>query len=176
MSSGLAIRNAAYRLAVEAHEGQRYGDKPYTEHLSQVVDILNTTSSAAYPLRFAAIAAAWLHDALEDTALPADRIEAECGPVVLELVQAVTHAPGVPRRVWLPQLYERLSVAHPDARLIKVADRLANVRSCWETRDSRLFMYHREYKAFRAALHGDVRAAALWEELDGLLGFDQGQR
>ena len=49
----------AILLAADAHKDQMYGVKPYTDHLSDVCDRVDTDRTL--------MTVAWLHDILEDT-------------------------------------------------------------------------------------------------------------
>ncbi len=73
------------------------------------------------------LAAALLHDTVEDTWATPEDIEAEFGPRVRSLVEAVTDDKSLRSRE-----RKRLQVLHapdlhPDAKLIKIADKTANV-------------------------------------------------
>lgn len=164
------VVTAASRLAHVLHAEQRYGERPYTGHLFDVYDLLDRMGYTDEPL---ILAAAWLHDALEDTDCAIATLEQEIHPEVAALVRAVTGV-GSNRRARNADIYRRLA-AHPSAIPLKVADRICNVESCWSNRDERLFMYHREYPEFRATLRApepaDVRLARLWQKLDGLLAW-----
>ena len=65
---GDLIINAA-RLAAEAHEGQqRYDGEPYINHPMRVAGMVTLCSKTTETM----IAAAWLHDVIEDTDLSVD--------------------------------------------------------------------------------------------------------
>ncbi len=79
----------AIHFATRAHERidhrRKYTGKPYTDHLSEVARITASVTDDE-----AMIAAAWLHDAVEDTPATIDDIEREFGPEVAGLVRALT--------------------------------------------------------------------------------------
>lgn len=82
-------------LARTAHEGQTdKAGRPYAEHLAAVAD--GVRARGGDPEQ---IAAAWLHDAVEDDALPAAWL---AGAALTErtkaIVRAVTKRPGESRR------------------------------------------------------------------------------
>jgi hypothetical protein len=54
-----------------------------------------------------------------------------------------------------------------------LADRIANVEHSWLKQDTKLFMYHKEYRGFREALRApnDPVALPMWDHLDKLLGW-----
>ncbi len=155
---------AVRRFAWRAHEGQRYGELPYTAHLEAVVATLE---------RFdyrdpAVLAAAWLHDCVEDCGVPLDDIHTLAGPRVAALVDAVTDAPGKNREARKEKPY-RLIPETPGAILVKLADRISNVEASLETRPGLVRMYRKEQKAFRERLHRSGEAEPMWRHLERLL-------
>jgi (p)ppGpp synthase/HD superfamily hydrolase len=158
----------AIARAAAAHQGQRYGDFPYLTHLLSVVENLHRFGVATPEL----VLAGWLHDAVEDTDLTVEDVRAEFGDTVAELVYAVTTEDGKNRKERNARTYPKMA-AIPEAVRLKLADRIANVESCWQTQDSKLFMYQREYRDFRQSLRDDSDqvALAMWNHLDKLLGW-----
>ena len=76
----------AYDVAERAHEGQlRKSGEPYITHPLAVAAIL-----AGLSLDDVTIAAALLHDAVEDTGVTLDDLERDFGPVVASIVDGVT--------------------------------------------------------------------------------------
>ena len=113
--------------ASHAHEGQlRKGDigLAYTHHLAEVAALVGAFGGDA-----AAIAAAWLHDVLEDTdATPAD-LHARFGPQVAACVAEVTDAPDLDRAARQAAQIASASHKSPRAALIKAADQVSNLRA-----------------------------------------------
>ena len=82
----LALCEKAYRFARKAHENQkRASGEEYFTHPCNVAKILIDLGMDA-----ATIAAAFLHDVIEDTPVSEGDIRAEFGEEVLQLVQGVT--------------------------------------------------------------------------------------
>jgi guanosine-3',5'-bis(diphosphate) 3'-pyrophosphohydrolase len=76
----------AYRLAEEAHRGvKRQSGEPYIEHPLAVAKIL-----ADMRIDAQGIAAALLHDVVEDTRFTLDEIREQFGPVIANIVDGVT--------------------------------------------------------------------------------------
>ncbi|MFD0022007.1 HD domain-containing protein [Streptomyces sp. NPDC058382] len=102
------------RIAREAHAGQRdKAGRPYAEHLAAVAEGVRSRGGSDDQ-----IAAAWLHDAVEDDALPARWLaEAALPQQVKDMVLAVTKRDGED----LPA-YTRRILATPGALLIKESD------------------------------------------------------
>ncbi|MFF9058268.1 HD domain-containing protein [Streptomyces sp. NPDC014882] len=101
-------------LARAAHEGQTdKAGRPYAEHLRAVAD--GVRSRGGDPDQ---IAAAWLHDAVEDDALPAARLrEAALSDRTKDIVEALTKRAGE-----TPEAYAERILATPGALLVKESD------------------------------------------------------
>lgn len=160
------LLSAARKLAQVAHVDQRYGDHPYTYHLSDVANVLFEFSV----WNGERLAAAWLHDALEDTELTREQIAEACGERVAEIVWRVTDEPGANRAARKAATLPKIA-ADMDAILIKLADRIANVRQCLRDNSALLKMYRKEYQEFSDALRAwsPVAAEPMWKYLDSVL-------
>ncbi|MEU6987593.1 HD domain-containing protein [Streptomyces sp. NPDC046324] len=101
-------------LAVAAHEGQTdKAGRPYAEHLRAVAEGVRARGGSDEQ-----IAAAWLHDSVEDDALSAQWLEsAELPCSVKDMVLALTKRPGEDL-----ESYTRRILAVPGALLVKEAD------------------------------------------------------
>ena len=121
----------AYEVAEEAHRGQmrRSGD-PYIQHPLAVATIL-----ADLGLDDVTLAAALLHDAVEDTGVSLDDIVRDFGPEVAAIVDGVTKLDRVSfdsKEAQQAATMRKMLVAMAkDIRvlLIKLADRLHNMRT-----------------------------------------------
>ncbi len=121
----------AYERALSAHAGQRrLSGEEYVNHPMEVAAIL-----ADLQLDAETLAAALLHDTVEDTPLTAEAVEKEFGPEVARLVDGVTKLGRISLRSDQQQQAEnirKMMVAMAeDLRvvLIKLADRLHNMRT-----------------------------------------------
>lgn len=160
----------AMDLACDAHTGQTYGTRPYVRHLAHVESVLLRFSFSDYDL----LAAAWLHDTIEDTSVSYLQITEQFGDNVALLVYAVTDGEGTNRRERKAASYAKM-VKYPRAIILKLADRVANTESSLVSGDQLIGMYRKEYPAFREKLYavslGDgnadcrTRVAALWSYL-----------
>ncbi|MEU3848610.1 HD domain-containing protein [Streptomyces sp. NPDC029554] len=97
-----------------AHRGQTdKAGRPYEEHLRAVAEGVRARGGDAEQ-----IAAAWLHDAVEDDALPVQWLrEAALSDRTKDIVLALTKRPGEP-----PEAYAARILATPGALLVKEAD------------------------------------------------------
>ena len=127
----VATVERAYLLAERAHEGQlRLSGEPYITHpLSVAVQL------AEMHLDPDALAAALLHDVVEDTAVSSEQIREEFGESVERLVQGVTKLGRIKlhsqAQVQAENIRKMLIAMAEDLRvvLIKLADRLHNMRT-----------------------------------------------
>jgi GTP pyrophosphokinase len=132
-----ALIERAFLRASTAHEGQfRKSGQPYIMHSLAVAQIL-----ADMGLDATTIAAALLHDVVEDTGVTLDDIQQEFGPKIAELVDGVTKLKLLPTGVEgmggkasdreIEYLRKMFMAMGSDFRviLIKLADRLHNMRT-----------------------------------------------
>ncbi|MEV7620791.1 bifunctional (p)ppGpp synthetase/guanosine-3',5'-bis(diphosphate) 3'-pyrophosphohydrolase [Microbacterium sp. NPDC089321] len=125
----LPIIERAYRVAREKHEGQfRQSGEPYITHPLAVAQIL-----AELGLGPRAIAAALLHDTVEDTGYALTELTAEFGDEVAMLVDGVTKLDKVKygESAQAETVRKMIVAMSKDIRvlLIKLADRLHNART-----------------------------------------------
>ena len=121
----------AYKLAANAHKAQlRYSGQPYIIHPIAVANILLDLGMDAQ-----SVAAAILHDTVEDTDIELSGLEKEFGKEIASLVDGVTKLGRVPLSTKEEQQAENirkmlLAMSH-DIRviIIKLADRLHNMRT-----------------------------------------------
>jgi (p)ppGpp synthase/HD superfamily hydrolase len=144
----------AMEFAAKAHEGQKYGEQPYTGHLSAVHMYVAWETEDQD-----AKAAAWLHDVPEDTNVTLEEIGNEFGQRVASIVQLCTDPPGKNRKEKKAKSHAKLrGIDRNDetgafALLVKTADRLANVQNCITTRNKGLLkMYRKEHGEFRKSV------------------------
>lgn len=127
----LLLCQKAYDYAKKAHENQkRASGEEYFTHPCAVAEILVDLGLDA-----ATIAAAFLHDVIEDTPVSEGDIKKEFGEEVLELVQGVTKLEKIEftsKEEEQAENFRKIFVAMAkDIRviIIKLADRLHNMRS-----------------------------------------------
>ena len=118
----------AMKYATEAHgridQRRKYTGQPYDAHLRRVAEIVETVTDDAET-----IAAAWLHDTVEDTPATFQDIEGEFGPGVRALVAEVTDVsrPSDGNRA-VRRAIDREHLARASARgqTVKLADLIDN--------------------------------------------------
>jgi len=122
---------AAARVALSAHDGQfRRSGEPYITHPIAVATIV-----AELGLDAQTVAAALLHDAVEDTGLTLEAISEAFGPGVAKVVDGVTKLDRLQfdsKEAQQAATIRKMLVAMADdwrVLLIKLADRLHNMRT-----------------------------------------------
>src|SRR6202049_2709945 len=120
-----------YEVADKAHEGQqRASGESYIEHPLAVARVL-----ADMEMDRATIAAALLHDVVEDTSLTSEQVNEKFGPEIARLVEGVTKLTRIPYQtkedVKVENLRKMFLAMAKDIRviIIKLADRLHNLRT-----------------------------------------------
>ncbi len=138
-TANLELIQRACAVAAEAHDGTyRRSGEPYVLHPIEVATIL-----ARLQLDPETLAAAVLHDVIEDTPVGLERIEREFGPRVAKLVDGVTKLGRIPwtgdadgqatrEQARQAESLRKMFLAMVDdigVVLIKLADRLHNMRT-----------------------------------------------
>src|SRR5699024_10145314 len=122
----------AFNLAIEAHKGQRRkSGEPYIFHPIAVAKIVADEIGLDAP----AIAAALLHDVVEDTSYTLQDIEDRFGIVIRKIVDGLTKINKIDLEknisLQAENFRKMLLTLNEDVRviLIKIADRLHNMRT-----------------------------------------------
>jgi GTP pyrophosphokinase len=121
----------AYELADAAHQGQRRASgESYIEHPLSVAGIL-----AELEMDHQTIAAALLHDVVEDTSITSEQVTKQFGDEIARLVDGVTKLTRIPYQskedAQVENLRKMFLAMAKDIRviIIKLADRLHNMRT-----------------------------------------------
>ena len=152
----------ARNFAKKKHAGQlrKNGKTPYFSHLKDVVKNLKKMKITNKDT----ICAAWLHDTIEDTDTDFDSIKDGFGTNVAEIVVSITKDNRLPKKQREVKYSKDLKSSSTEAKLVKIADILANVNDApnagkntkWEKQQ---FMKKSKYWSYVA----DVRPGKLAE-------------
>ena len=126
INTELVTHARIFATAAHAAVGQRrkYTNEPYIVHPAEVAGIVATVEHTSEML-----AAAWLHDVVEDTKVTQDLLRIEFGPTVADLVYWLTDIsrPSDGNRARRKAIdREHLSQAPAAAQTVKVADMISN--------------------------------------------------
>ncbi len=124
--TGHTLIEKAMTLAERAHAGQTRKEAPipYIVHPVSVALIL-----ARHGFSDEVVAAALVHDVVEDTPVSADEIRAELGEEVAELVAPVTHNDSLSWDEKKKAYIEAVRQAPEGVKALSVADKIANAHS-----------------------------------------------
>ena len=131
----MELVSQALMFAVKAHDGmrRRRGDTPYIMHPLEAAVIVSSMSDDQN-----LIAAAILHDVVEDAGITIDEIEQHFGKRVRELVECETENKREelpPEETWRIRKEESLEVLRqsddPAVKMVWLGDKLANIRTIY---------------------------------------------
>ena len=146
------IVQEACEFAVRAHGDQKYGVKPYYYHLRAVVSTLQAFTIWDKDI----LAAAYLHDVLEDTDTTCFELNKVFNSKICSIVDACTDGEGKNRKARKERPYTLIPTV-PGAVQVKIADRLANALSnLVEGNLSIAKMYKKEHPQFQDRLYGCI--------------------
>ncbi len=127
-SDPVSIVLAAGAFAAHKHRDQRRKGadaSPYINHPIAVANVLANEAGVTDPT---VLAAALLHDTIEDTDTTAEELAAEFGPEIAAIVVEVTDDKALDKPVRKQlQIEHAASLSHP-AQLVKFADKICNIR------------------------------------------------
>lgn len=152
-------------VAIKAHGDQAYDELyPYVKHLDDVANVLRRFGWTLPKY----LCSAYLHDVIEDTGVSYNDIKKRFGEEVAEIVFCVTDEIGRNRKEKHNKTYPKIA-SNPEAIIIKLADRIANVEHGGKSE-----MYVKEYKEFKEKLYptsvsvSTPMVTSMWECLDDL--------
>lgn len=120
------LRAAAF--AAKKHSGQRRKDaaaSPYINHPLAVAAILSDEGNIDDPI---VLAAALLHDTVEDTETSIEEVATTFGPAVAAIVAEVTDDKALPKAERKRLQVAKAAAKSQGAKLVKLADKIANLR------------------------------------------------
>lgn len=116
----------AKKLAHEKHKNQKRKDgvTPYSDHLEGVVNRLKNLGITDKNI----LAAAWLHDIIEDTDVTFDQINEKFGREIAVIVLSLSKDKSVAKKEIEQTYTNQLKNAAIDAKIIKLCDISANLK------------------------------------------------
>jgi guanosine-3',5'-bis(diphosphate) 3'-pyrophosphohydrolase len=132
MKSELALLLKALAFAAHKHRDQRRKDpeaSPYINHPIALADVLVNEGGVT---DFEVLCAALLHDTVEDTATTPEELAGAFGPRIAGIVAEVTDDAQLPKAERKRLQIEHARTLSPQARLVKLADKICNLRDVAE--------------------------------------------
>lgn len=139
-------------FALKKHQNQKDDSgQPYIDHLEKVYTLLTLITDDQ-----AVLAAAWLHDTVEDTDTTEEELRSIFGDRITDLVMEVTHEGKKDETgFYYPRLHTQEGI------MIKFADRLHNISRMEPWDDRRIEQYLKKSKFWKSSPHDD-------RQLDGI--------
>jgi (p)ppGpp synthase/HD superfamily hydrolase len=134
----------ALKFAAEKHSRQRRKDSdasPYVNHLIDIAEILASVGGIA---DLATLQGGILHDTIEDTETTADELERVFGPEVRRLIEEVTDDKRLPKLERKRLQIEHAPYLSTRAKLIKISDKISNVRDVTHSPPAEWTLQHRQ--------------------------------
>ena len=165
---GYTIETRAKEFAKRAHNGQtrKYTGEPYINHPVEVAEIVKQHNGSREM-----IAAALLHDVVEDTDITLKDIREEFGNAVADLVDDLTDVskPEDGNRALRKEMdRDHTAQASAAAMVIKAADLISNTKSIVEHDPSFAKVYLKEKRALLDVMF-KIKHMDIWKEADGML-------
>ena len=123
------VAQMAENFAITAHAGQflrNVSKEPFIMHPRRVVALVKESGGTAEE-----IAAAWLHDVVEDTKVTLDQIKEQFGGLIADMVDGLTDPPhfaGNPNKIRKAWQAERVVKKSASVKRIKIADQTVNTQ------------------------------------------------
>ncbi len=124
----LAAILATLRFAARKHRDQRRKDVESSPYINHSIAVAETLSGVGGVSDLATLQAAILHDTVEDTETTFDELERLFSREIRDLVSEVTDDKTLPKEDRKRLQIEHASHLSPKAKLIKLADKICNVR------------------------------------------------
>lgn len=129
----VALILKALAFAAHKHRDQRRKDasaSPYINHPIALANVLRNEGGVTDPV---VIAAALLHDTIEDTETTAEELEREFGRRIRDIVLEVTDDKRLHKSERKRLQIEHASTLSKEAKLVKLADKICNLRDVAES-------------------------------------------
>ena len=143
-------------FAVRRHAGQtrKATATPYVLHPLRTARTVMAITLPEGVRRDHCAVAAVLHDTLEDTPTTAAELEARFGPQVTRIVEELTQDQQLPKAQRRRRMLDHCGQLSPAARVVKLADRLDNLREMDSLGDAFIQRYCAETTEMLAKLRG----------------------
>ena len=164
MKQSIAVLKAADAAARWHVHQRRKGPpkEPYVNHLLEVAMLVAEATGGNDPNL---VIAALLHDAIEDSEVPAELIASMFGDEVASIVKEVTDDKSLPKEVRKNRQVETAPHKSPKAKLLKLADKTSNLRAIAASPPADWSVKRRiEYVHWAEAVAKGLRGANPWLE------------
>ena len=132
MKSELALLLKALAFAAHKHRDQRRKDPAASPYINHPIALANVLVNEGGVTDEEVLAAALLHDTVEDTATTSEELQEVFGPRIARIVAEVTDDKALPKAERKRLQVEHAAQLSPEAKLVKLADKICNLRDVAE--------------------------------------------
>jgi len=132
-SSPVSIVIAASAFAAYKHRDQRRKGAEASPYINHPIAVANVLANEAGITDAAILAAALLHDTIEDTDTTPMELEAKFGPEIAAIVLEVSDDKSLAKQERKRLQIEHAAALSRHAKLVKLADKICNVRDMKES-------------------------------------------
>jgi guanosine-3',5'-bis(diphosphate) 3'-pyrophosphohydrolase len=137
-------------------------NEPYINHLLEVSNLVTQATDGSEPN---VVIAALLHDAIEDQGITPEAIASEFGQRVADIILEVTDNKSLPKAERKRRQVESAPHKSREAKLIKLADKISNVRAIANSPAPDWSIERRlEYVKWAKDVVAGLRGTSLWLE------------
>jgi guanosine-3',5'-bis(diphosphate) 3'-pyrophosphohydrolase len=127
-SAPVSIVLAASAFAAHKHRDQRRKGADASPYINHPIAVANVLANEAGITDATTLAAALLHDTIEDTDTTVEELEGEFGREIAAVVLEVTDDKKLPKQVRKRLQIEHAATLSRPAKLVKLADKICNLR------------------------------------------------
>ena len=127
-TSDIALILKAASFAAHKHRDQRRKDAQATPYINHPLALASLLADEAGITDAEVLAAALLHDTIEDTLTTAGELRAVFGERITSIVEEVTDDKSLPKAERKLRQVEKAAKASREAKLVKLADKTCNLR------------------------------------------------
>ena len=127
-SADIATILRAIAFAADKHRHQRRKDARASPYINHPIDLARLLANEGGIVDTEVLCAAALHDTIEDTNTTVDELQREFGAAIAAIVAEVTDDKNLAKAERKRLQVEHAAHASPKAKLVKLADKICNVR------------------------------------------------
>ena len=128
MNDGPALILDAAAFAADKHRTQRRKDKAASPYINHPIGLAALLANDGGVTDARVLAAALLHDTIEDTETTPAELEERFGPAIKDIVLEVTDDKSLPKAERKQLQVEHAPHISHEAKLVKLADKICNLR------------------------------------------------
>jgi GTP diphosphokinase / guanosine-3',5'-bis(diphosphate) 3'-diphosphatase len=132
MTGGFGLLLKALAFAAHKHRDQRRKDREASPYINHPIALANVLVNEGGVSDIDVLCAALLHDTLEDTATSHQELAAAFGARIAGIVAEVTDDKNLPKAERKRMQIEHASGLSREAKLVKLADKICNLRDVAE--------------------------------------------